>query len=49
MPQFPGTQSAPQRTPLSVEEKARAEANFCPYVARGTCRQGTVPGECRYP
>ena len=33
MPQFPGTQSAPQRTPLSAGEKARAEANFSPYVA----------------
>jgi hypothetical protein len=24
----------PARTPLSAEEKARAEVNFCPYVAQ---------------
>lgn len=40
MPQFPGTQSAPQRTPLSAEEKARAEANFSPYVAEALAARG---------
>ncbi|MET9336354.1 hypothetical protein [Nonomuraea sp. NPDC003804] len=29
----PGTQPAPRRTPLSAEEKVRAEANFVPLVA----------------
>ena len=29
-----GAESKPQRTPLSVEEKNRAEVNFVPYVAR---------------
>ncbi len=40
MPQFPGTQSAPRRTPLSAEEKARAEANFSPYVAEALAARG---------
>ena len=34
MTQPPGAQPAPQRTPLSAEEKARAEVNFSPYVAQ---------------
>ena len=34
MTQPSGTESKPQRTPLSVEEKNRAEVNFVPYVAR---------------
>jgi hypothetical protein len=34
MTQLPGTQPAPQRTPLSAEEKNRAEVNFAPYVAQ---------------
>ncbi|MGV9306903.1 hypothetical protein ACWDLG_26330 [Nonomuraea sp. NPDC003727] len=29
----PGTQPVPRRTPLSAEEKVRAEANFVPLVA----------------
>jgi hypothetical protein len=36
----PGAQSAPQRTPLSVEEKARAELNFSPYVAEALVTRG---------
>ncbi len=40
MPQFPGTPSAPQRTPLNAEEKARAEANFSPYVAEALAASG---------
>ena len=34
MTQPSGTESKPHRTPLSVEEKNRAEVNFVPYVAR---------------
>jgi hypothetical protein len=30
----PAPQPAPQRVSLSAEEKARAEANFAPYVAQ---------------
>jgi len=40
MTQFPGTQSAPQRTPLGAEEKARAEANFSPYVVEALLARG---------
>jgi hypothetical protein len=34
MTQPSGAESKPQRTPLSLEEKNRAEVNFIPYVAR---------------
>jgi hypothetical protein len=40
MTQPPGAQPAPQRTPLSREEKARAEANFSPYVAQALVARG---------
>jgi hypothetical protein len=40
MTQPPGTQQAPERTPLSPEEKARAEANFSPYVAQAILARG---------
>jgi hypothetical protein len=40
MTQRPGTQPAPQRTPLSREEKARAEANFSSYVAQALVARG---------
>jgi len=40
MSQPSGTQAAPQRTPLSAEEKARAEMNFSPYVAQTLVAQG---------
>jgi hypothetical protein len=36
----PGTQPAPQRIPLSAEEKARAEVNFSPYVAQTLLARG---------
>jgi hypothetical protein len=35
-----GTQSAPQRTPLSADEKARAVGNFAPYVAEALLTRG---------
>jgi hypothetical protein len=35
-----GAQSAPLRTPLSAEEKARAEVNFSPYVAEALATRG---------
>jgi hypothetical protein len=35
-----GAQPAPQRTPLSAEEKARAEANFSPFVAQTLVAKG---------
>lgn len=35
-----GTQPAPQRTPLSAEEKARAEVNFSPFVAQTLVDKG---------
>ena len=35
-----GMQPAPQRTPLSAEEKARAEVNFAPYVAETLVARG---------
>jgi hypothetical protein len=40
MTQPPGLQAAPQRTPLSAEEKARAETNFSPYVAQALIARG---------
>jgi hypothetical protein len=36
----PGARSAPQRSPLSAEEKARAELNFSPYVAEALVTRG---------
>jgi hypothetical protein len=36
----PGTQPTPQRTPLSPEEKNRAEVNFAPYVAQMLVSRG---------
>ncbi len=38
MTQFPGAQ--PQRTPLSAEEKSRAEVNFAPYVTQALVSTG---------
>jgi hypothetical protein len=35
-----GTRPAPQRTPLSAEEKAQAEANFSPFVAEALVARG---------
>jgi hypothetical protein len=35
-----GTQPAQRRTPLSAEEKTRAEANFSPYVAQQLVANG---------
>ncbi|MGI5288759.1 hypothetical protein ACQEVF_36180 [Nonomuraea polychroma] len=35
-----GTQPAPRRTPLSLEEKVRAEANFSPLVAEQLLANG---------
>ena len=40
MTQPPGARPAPQRTPLSAEEKARAEVNFSPYVAQALTARG---------
>jgi hypothetical protein len=40
MAQPPGAQPAPQHTPLSAEEKARAEVNFAPYVAGALAARG---------
>ena len=40
MTQLPGMQPAPQRIPLNVEEKARAEVNFSPYVAQTLLARG---------
>ena len=40
MTQLPGTPSAFQRSPLSTDEKARAEANFVPYVIRALVAEG---------
>lgn len=40
MTQPPDAQAAPQRTPLSAEEKARAEENFSPYVAQALAVRG---------
>jgi len=40
MTQPPGAQPAWQRTPLSTEEKARAEVNLSPYVAQALVNKG---------
>jgi hypothetical protein len=40
MPQPAGTQPTPQRTPLSADEKARAELNFSPYVIETLVSRG---------
>jgi hypothetical protein len=40
MTQPVGNQPAFQRTPLSADETARAEANFLPYVAEALVAQG---------
>ena len=40
MTQPPGARPAPHRTPLSAEEKARAEVNFSPYVAQALTARG---------
>jgi hypothetical protein len=40
MSQPPGTQPAFQRTPLSADETARAEANFLPYVVEALAARG---------
>jgi hypothetical protein len=40
MTQPPGTQPVHVCTPLSADEKARAEANFAPYVARALAACG---------
>ena len=40
MTQPPSTQPAPQRTPLSAEEKARAEMNFSAYVVQTLVAKG---------
>lgn len=40
MTQPPGTKPVPQRTPLSAEEKARAEVNFSPYVIQRLVSRG---------
>lgn len=40
MTQPPGPQSASERTPLSPDEKARAEVNFSAYVAQALAARG---------
>jgi hypothetical protein len=40
MTQPPGMRPAPQRTPLSAEEKARAEVNFSPCVVQALVARG---------
>jgi hypothetical protein len=40
MTQPPGSQRARQHTPLSAEEKTRAEANFSPYVVEALVSRG---------
>ncbi len=40
MTQPPGAQPGQQNTPLSADEKARAEANFSPYVAQALVTRG---------
>jgi hypothetical protein len=40
MTQPPGVRTAPQRTPLSAEEKARAEVNFSSYVTQALAARG---------
>lgn len=39
-PAFPGPQPEPEHTSLSADEKARAEANFSPYVAQALTAHG---------
>jgi hypothetical protein len=40
MTQPPGARPGQQSTPLSADEKARAEANFSPYVAQALVARG---------
>jgi hypothetical protein len=40
MTQPPGAQPGQQNTPLSADEKARAEVNFSPYVAQALVSRG---------
>jgi hypothetical protein len=40
MTQPPGAQPGQQSTPLSADEKARAEANFMPYLAQALVARG---------
>jgi hypothetical protein len=40
MTRLPGARSGYQRTPLSAQEKVRAEANFAPYVAETLVARG---------
>jgi len=40
MTQPPGVQPAPRHTPLSAEEKARAEVSFSSYVAEALTARG---------
>ncbi len=40
MTHAPGMESAYRRTPLSAEEKARAEANFVPFVVQVLAASG---------
>ena len=40
MTQPSGTPSAFQRSPLSADERARAEVNFVPYVAQALVAEG---------
>jgi hypothetical protein len=40
MTQLPGAQPGQQSTPLGADEKARAEANFWPYVAQALVARG---------
>jgi hypothetical protein len=40
MTQPPGTHSGQQHTPLSADEKARAEVNFSSYVAQALVARG---------
>jgi hypothetical protein len=40
MAQLSGAPSAFQRTPLSADEKVRAEENFVPYVAQALAAEG---------
>ena len=40
MTESPDARSGQQRTPLSADEKARAEVNFSPYVAQALVARG---------
>ncbi|MBR7825702.1 hypothetical protein KDK95_05235 [Actinospica sp. MGRD01-02] len=40
MTQLSGTPSAFERTPLSTDERTRAEVNFVPYVAQALVAEG---------